>query len=97
MIVTTQENTSIEQFTNDFAKSFVESLSELNVASEQLAKDTQCCLSSIRTLAASAIMREMERLVYKYEQASFITRWYWKRRIKKLGSAIDELEKILNE
>lgn len=99
LIMTTQENngTSIEQIANDFAKSFVESFSELCVASEQLAKAAQCCSQHIRTLAVSAIVRKMERLVHKHEQASFITRWYWKRRIKKLVSAIDELEMILNE
>lgn len=83
----------IEQFANDFAKDFTNALAESEKTSEEADK---CCLSAIRNATASAFIKEFERLVCKYEKAPFITRWYWKRRIKKLGLAIDELNKILS-
>ena len=84
----------VEQFTNDFANNLANAFAEFGKASEEAAK---CCSSANRTVTASAVVSELERHVCKYEKASFITRWYWKRRIKKLNLAIDELETILNE
>lgn len=71
----------VEQFTNDFANNLANAFAEFGKASEEAAK---CCSSAIRTVTASAVVSEFERLVCKYEKASFITRWYWKRRIKNL-------------
>lgn len=88
------ETKEIERLSNEIANDLINAFVELNKASEQAAK---CFSSAIRTTTASAVISEMERLVHKYEQASFITRWYWKKRIKKFGLAIDELKTILNE
>lgn len=71
----------VEQFTNDFATNLANAFAELGKTSEEAAK---CCSSAIRTVTASAVVSEFERLVCKYEKASFITRWYWKMRIKNL-------------
>lgn len=87
------ETKEIERLSNEIANNLINAFVELNKASEQA---TKCISSAIRTATASAVVSEMERLVHKYEQASFITRWYWKRRIKKLCLSIDELETILN-
>lgn len=92
-IMNAQDNNdpmSVEQFVNDFTNAFA----ELGKASEDAAK---CFSSAIRSATISAIANEMERLILKYEQASFLTRWYWKRRIKKLCVGIDELKVMLNE
>ena len=84
------QQTNVDVIANNLANAFA----EFGKASEEAAK---CCSSAIRTVTASAVVSELERLVCKYEKASFITRWYWKRRIKKLNLAFDELETILNE
>lgn len=84
----------MEQFANDLANNLTSAFAELGEASEEAAK---CFPSAIRTITASAVIDEFERLVYKYEKASFITRWYWKRRINRFILAIDGLKPILNE
>lgn len=55
----------VEQFTNDFANNLANAFAEFGKASEEAAK---CCSSAIRTVTASAVVSELERLVCKYEK-----------------------------
>lgn len=77
---------------------------ELITAFEDLSKsldDTMCSMSkAVKTVMSDCIMVATEKTYHyaeKYCNATFITKWYWKRKMKNSTRALKEIAEIYQD
>lgn len=92
-VVAERNAREFEQLANNWCDSLVECAK----ASEQVTQAFRNYSNTILHNLVLTLIHKIEYTCQKYAKASFLTRWYWKRRINKLYSDIEELNKILNE
>lgn len=81
-----------------------ETAQELAKAFEDLSKQCEEVTSKMHEMVGLAMKTSMEcainRFMYlceRYTNATFLTRWYWLRKAKKMPQVLMEMEKLYNE
>ena len=83
-----------EQAADSFSNALSESLAMANDANRNFFEKLPGMLEDIRQQTVMAVGEKNLKIYSRYLNASFVTRWYWKRRLDK---AVREFEAMHND
>ena len=82
---------------SDTIKSIRESVERTNESMKDMRSTILCVRASFFHLALMGVLDKYEHCIKKLSKATFLTRWYWKRRLSKVNAKMGELINLLQE
>ena len=87
----------IKGITEETAQELCEAFDDFIKTSEEMAKKTHEFLGLAYKEAIRCATMKFIDYCEKYVNATFLTRWYWLRKAKKMPQVLREMEKLYNE
>ena len=82
-----------DNIADDLANAF----EDVNNALKEFFETNNKLLKEMRTEMALEISKRMLHYAEKYTNATFVTRWYWKRKMAKMVKATEEIKNTFDE
>lgn len=90
-------SSEIEPLSEDVAKGLADAIEEANAAQEDFIEQLPgLCDGVLRTVETEMAVKTLS-YAERFAKASFLTRWYWKRKVEKSRSAFEETHKAFEE
>lgn len=78
----------------ELAQSMIDALNESAKAWEELATSEMEAFKFVERELKMAVIEKYFRYAERLAEASFLTRWYWKRKLKNLTKALKEIKEM---
>lgn len=78
----------------ELAQSMIDALNESAKAWEELATSEMDAFKFVERELKMAVTEKYLRYAERLAEASFLTRWYWKRKLKNLTKALKEIKEM---
>lgn len=90
-------SSEIEPLFDEMAHQFADAIEKANKFHEELDAQLPMLTDRIFTMAEEELLSRVLTNSIRFAKASFLTRWYWKRKVEKLLSAFEETHKAFEE
>ena len=90
-------SSEIEPLSDETAQQLADAIEKSNKIQEELDAQLPTLTDSIFAMVESSLLARLLTNSRRFAKASFLTRWYWKRKVEKLLSAFEETHKAFEE
>lgn len=90
-------NSEIVPLSEEAAKQLADAIERANKAQQELNDQLPVWTDCIFRMVEDELAAKMLIAVEHFAKASFLTRWYWKRKVEKSRTALEEAHKVFEE
>ena len=87
----------IKPMAEETAQALIDAFARCNNATQEFHDRMSKLFALAKQEAVKCFIEKTLTYSEKYTQATFLTRWYWLRKMKNLAKAIKEIEHLFNE